>query len=93
MVVEVVSTHWRDDYLAKLGEYEATGISEYWIVDYAGYGGVRYIGSPQQPTVTIYCLGNGEYLPGQVFRASDRIVSSLFPNLDLTVEGLVSQFG
>jgi len=31
LVVEVVSTNWRDDYLVKLGDYEAFGIQEYWI--------------------------------------------------------------
>ncbi|MFY7806779.1 MAG: Uma2 family endonuclease [Limnoraphis robusta] len=33
LVIEVVSTNWRDDYLMKLGEYEKLGIAEYWIVD------------------------------------------------------------
>ncbi len=38
LVIEVVSTNWRDDYRIKLNEYETLGISEYWIVDYAGLG-------------------------------------------------------
>ncbi|MGJ3252079.1 MAG: Uma2 family endonuclease [Elainellaceae cyanobacterium] len=71
MVIEVVSTNWRDDYLTKLGKYEAKGIKEYWIVDYAGYGGVRYIGSPKQSTVMVYQLGGNEYLPGRAFQAGD----------------------
>jgi Uma2 family endonuclease len=29
LIVEVVSTNWRDDYFTKLSEYEALGISEY----------------------------------------------------------------
>ncbi len=33
LVIEVVSTNWRDDYYKKYGEYEGIGISEYWIVD------------------------------------------------------------
>ena len=28
------------------------GIAEYWILDYQGLGGRRYIGSPKQPTAT-----------------------------------------
>lgn len=51
LAVEVVSTNWRDDYLVKLANYEAFGIQEYWIADYLGIGGRRYIGSPKQPTL------------------------------------------
>jgi Uma2 family endonuclease len=90
MVVEIVSTNWRDDYLAKLGEYEATGIREYWIVDYTGYGGVRYIGSPKQPPLTIYRLSGGEYGPGQIFKAQDPVESDIFPNLTVTIEQITA---
>lgn len=31
LVVEVVSTNWRDDYGLKLADYEAMGIAEYWM--------------------------------------------------------------
>ncbi len=90
VVIEVVSTNWRDDYLTKLGEYEATGIEEYWIVDYAGYGGIRYIGSPKQPTLTIYRLSGGEYGPGQVFKAQAPVESNIFPNLAITIEQIAT---
>jgi Uma2 family endonuclease len=43
LVIEVVSTNWRDGYLTKLGEYESGGIQEYWVVDYVALGGMRYI--------------------------------------------------
>ncbi len=85
-VIEVVSTNWKDDYLTKLAEYEDLGVSEYIIVDYAAYGGIRFIGSPKQPTITIYQLENSEYLPGKIFRGQDRIESRLFTNLTLTAE-------
>ena len=85
-VIEVVSTNWRDDYLTKLAEYEDLGVSEYIIVDYAAYGGIRFIGSPKQPTITIYQLENGEYLPAKIFRGQDQIESRLFPNLTVTAE-------
>ncbi|MGL5059844.1 MAG: Uma2 family endonuclease [Microcoleus sp.] len=85
-VIEVVSTNWKDDYLTKLAEYEDLGVSEYIIVDYAAYGGIRFIGSPKQPTITIYQLENGEYLPAKIFRGLDRIESRLFPNLTITAE-------
>ncbi|NEQ28382.1 MAG: Uma2 family endonuclease, partial [Microcoleus sp. SIO2G3] len=83
LVVEVVSTNWRDDYFTKLGQYEAIGIPEYWIVDYAGLGGVRFIGKPKQPTITVYQLIEGEYEPEQ-FRGDDPIKSSILQNLNLT---------
>jgi Uma2 family endonuclease len=85
-IIEVVSTNWKDDYLTKLAEYEDLGVLEYIIVDYAAYGGTRFIGSPKQPTITIYQLENGEYLPGKIFREQERIESRLFPNLTLTAE-------
>ena len=86
LVVEVVSTNWRDDYGYKLIDYEAMGIREYWIVDYLGIGGVRFIGHPKQPTISIYQLLNGEYQV-QHFRGKDVINKSLiFPELNLTVE-------
>jgi Uma2 family endonuclease len=84
LVVEVVSTNWRDDYLVKLADYEAFGIQEYWIVDYLGLGGRRYIGSPKQPTFTICTLVEGEY-ELQRFHAQECIVSPTFPDLSLTV--------
>lgn len=84
--IEVVSNNWRDDYLIKLAEYEDLGILEYIIVDYAAFGGIRFIGSPKQPTVTVYQLEDGEYLPGKVFRGQERIDSRLFPDLPLTAE-------
>jgi Uma2 family endonuclease len=41
--------------------YETLGIAEYWIIDYAGLGGIRHIGKPKQPTPTIATLIEGEY--------------------------------
>ena len=85
LAVEVVSTNWRDDYLVKLADHEAFCISEYWIVDYLGIGGRRYIGSPKQPTFTVCTLVDGEY-ELQQFRGGDRIISPLFSALSLTVD-------
>ncbi len=85
LVVEVVSTNWRDDYLLKFADYEALGIQEYWIVDYLDIGGRRYIGSPKQPTFTVGTLVEGEYELRQ-FRDDDLVVSSAFPTFSLTVD-------
>ncbi|WP_271254644.1 Uma2 family endonuclease [Pseudanabaena sp. Chao 1811] len=85
LIIEVVSTNWQDDYLTKLRDYEALQIPEYWIIDYLGLGGRRYIGFPKQPTLTIYRLVDGEY-EVQQFRGSDRLISIAFPQLNLTTE-------
>lgn len=85
VVIEVVSTNWRDDYGHKFIDYEALQIPEYWVVDYLGLGGRRYIGIPKQPTFSVYQLIDGEYQVQQ-FRGSDRIISPTFPELNLTAE-------
>ena len=85
LVVEVVSTNWRDDYFTKLGKYEEIGIPEYWIVDYLALGGKRFTGNPKPPTISVYYLVEGEYQLTQ-FRGDDRIQSSTFPDLNLTAQ-------
>ena len=89
LVVEVVSTNWQDDYLVKVAEYERLGIPEYWIVDYAALGGRRFIGNLKQPTISIYQLIDGEYQVS-LFLQGDTIISSTFPELNLTVEQVFS---
>jgi Uma2 family endonuclease len=89
LVVEVVSTNWQDDYLTKLRDYEMMGIAEYWVVDYAALGAIRYIGKPKQPTITVYTLVEGEYQMQQ-FREGDQIESAAFPNLKLSVSAILA---
>lgn len=83
LVIEVVSTNWRDDYLIKVAEYEEIKIPEYWIVDFAALGGRRFIGNSKQPTISVYQLVDDEYQISQ-FRGGERIISSTFPELNLT---------
>ncbi len=85
LAVEVVSTNWWDDYGRKLTDYELLGIPEYWIVDYRGLGAKRYIGSPKQPTLSIYTLVEGEYQVQQL-RSLDHLQSAIFSELNLTAE-------
>ncbi|TAE99290.1 MAG: Uma2 family endonuclease [Oscillatoriales cyanobacterium] len=85
LAIEVVSTNWRDDYFFKASDYEEMGISEYWIVDYLGLGGRKFIGNPKQPTLAVYQLVDGEYQVKQ-FRGSERVESLAFPELSLTAE-------
>lgn len=85
LVVEVVSTNWQNDYARKLDDYQALGISEYWIVDYLGLGGTFFIGSPKQPTITV-CTLQGDRYEMQKFRGEDSLISLIFPELRLTAQ-------
>lgn len=85
LVVEVVSTNWENDYARKLEDYEEMGIPEYWIVDYLGLGGKRFIGDPKRPTLSVYSLVEGKYQVKQ-FREDERIESPAFPELNLTAK-------
>jgi Uma2 family endonuclease len=82
-LAEVVSSNWQNDYARKVEDYAALGIGEYWIADHAGLGGVRHIGKPKQPTLSICTLVDGEY-DIQLLRGDQAIVSATFPNLNLT---------
>jgi Uma2 family endonuclease len=83
LIVEVVSTNWQDDYWTKFSAYQELGIAEYWIVDYLGLGGRRFIGNPKQPTISVCQLVDGEY-DVQLFRDSDVLQSVIFPELEIT---------
>ncbi len=83
LIAEVVSSNWQNDYSRRLEDFEALGIPEYWIADHAGLGGIRHIGSPKQPTLSICTLVDGRYQIQQ-FRGEDAIVSATFPGLVLT---------
>lgn len=85
LVVEVVSTNWRDDYYNKLRDYEEMGIPEYWIADYAALGARKFIGNPKQPTIFVCELVDGEYQM-TAFQGNTVIVSPTFPQLNLTAQ-------
>ncbi|WP_414618888.1 Uma2 family endonuclease [Calothrix sp. CCY 0018] len=83
LIIEVVSTNWRDDYHFKYADYEEIGIPEYWIIDYAALGGRNFIGNPKQPTISVCNLVDGEYRITK-FQNDEQIVSQTFPDLQLT---------
>ena len=83
LAIEIVSTNWRDDYYLKFADYEEMGITEYWIIDYAALGGRNFIGNPKQPTISICNLVDDEYQVSK-FQNSDRLISQIFPELNLT---------
>ena len=85
LVIEVVSSNWRDDYYNKFGDYEEMRIPEYWIADYAGLGGRKFIGNPKQPTIFVCELIDGEYQMN-AFTGDNRIISPTFPQLNITAQ-------
>jgi Uma2 family endonuclease len=77
MVVEVVSTNRKDDYVDKVEEYQGLGIPEYWIVD------------GRDKLVSVLLLDDGRYHRTE-FRGGERIRSRVFPMLVLTAEQVLS---
>jgi len=77
LVVEVVSpgkTNRNRDYINKRAQYAAIGVEEYWIVD------------PTEQTVLVLKLADGEYQELGQFQGGDRILSIIFPELNLMAE-------
>jgi len=68
-----------------LVDYEALSIPAYWIADYLGLGGRRYIGNPKQPTFSVSQLIDGDYQVSQ-FRGNSLVGPPTFPKLNLTVQ-------
>ncbi len=85
IVIEVVSTNWRDDYYNKFRDYEEMGIPEYWIADYAALGARKFIGNPKEPTIFVCELVDGEYKMTP-FEGNTAILSPTFPQLNLTAQ-------
>jgi len=79
LVVEVVSpglANRQRDYQDKRAQYQGRGIPEYWLVD------------PEQETVTVLTLVEGEY-QARVFQRSQAIISPTFPTLTRTAEQIL----
>jgi Uma2 family endonuclease len=82
LVAEVTSSNWQDDYARKVEEYAFLEIPEYWIADFRGLGGIRFIGSPKQPTFTVNTLINGAYQQTQFhLGGTDRLSPISQPSL------------
>ncbi|MGA0130914.1 MAG: Uma2 family endonuclease [Candidatus Nanopelagicales bacterium] len=91
LVIEVVSSNWSDDYALKLDAYETLGIQEYWIVDYLGIGGRKFIGNPKQPTLSIFSLQNEEYSLKQ-YKENQQMNSLVFPEIKLRVSQIFAAY-
>ncbi len=79
LVVEIVSSNRRDDYIIKRSEYELAEIPEYWIVD------------PEKKRVRVLANATNEEGYNWVdFSADSSIVSAQFDQLDLSVQELLN---
>lgn len=90
LAVEIVSTNWEDDYVDKLDEYQRLGITEYWIVDYLAIASRSYLGNPKIPTIFVDQLDETGTYQRQSYQGSDLILSPTFPELQLTVEQILT---
>lgn len=87
LIVEVVSSNWRDDYYDKYRDYEEMGIEEYWILDYAALGARKFLGNPKQPTIFVCNLVDGEYQM-TAFTGNMTVVSTILPQFNLTAQDI-----
>ncbi len=79
LVIEVSSENWREDYILKRAEYALIEIPEYWIVD------------PDKQRVRILNHPEGEDgYEHHDFVAGEKIKSLVFPQLNLSVEEMLS---
>lgn len=92
LVIEVVSSNWRDDYDIKFSDYEAMGITEYWLIDFRALAAARAIGEPKQPTITVCYLTDDGYELRR-FREGEQLVSRVLPELDLAVADIFAAAG
>ncbi|MGD1896800.1 MAG: Uma2 family endonuclease [Phormidesmis sp.] len=88
LVVEEVSTNWETDYARKVEEYALLGISEYWIADFRGLGGMAFMGKPKRPTLTVCQLVGDEYQQQQ-YRLGETILSPLLSSLRFQLDYLL----
>ncbi len=79
VVVEIVSTNRRDDYVIKRYEYKVAEIPEYWIVD------------PKKQRVRVYTQPQDEESYNFTdFTEESVLISSQFPQLELSVKELLN---
>jgi Uma2 family endonuclease len=99
VAIEIVSTNWEEDYRNKPLWYAAFGVSELWIIDpllavdrYPNRKNPKI----KEPTISIgqLVVSRGILVEREYefksFTGSDRIQSSFFPDLNLTVEQIMA---
>ena len=80
LIVEVLSPSTAlKDRNNKFNLYERTGVEEYWLVD------------PHNETIEIYGLLEGKYRKRKVFGRDDSLVSFVFPELTVDLNGIFAE--
>ncbi|MCA1993120.1 MAG: Uma2 family endonuclease [Coleofasciculus sp. S288] len=89
MIVEIASNNWSTDLVDKQEEYQALGVSEYWIVDYRGRIPAKYCLRGKGKKVIVLTLDNGEYLREE-YLEGETIPCKTFPELSLSVDQVLA---
>ena len=98
-VMEIVSTNWEDDYWNKSLWYAAFGVPEYWIIDPLFH--IDRYPKRKNPKIDVPTISIGRLVSAksvtveqeyefESFTGSDRIKSTFFPGLELTVEQIIT---
>lgn len=75
LIVEILSPgNNSKEIKTKYELYEEAGVKEYWIIQ------------PSEQTLIIYLLQNGKYQPSKLLSTSDKVKSSVLPDLELNLE-------
>lgn len=89
LIVEVASGNWQND-ISKIREYEAIGVTELWIVDYAGYIPVEHCQREVGPKVMVFILGLDDKYQHKEYIGDEPIVSFQFPAIELTAKRVLN---
>lgn len=99
IAIEIVSTNWEMDYISKPAWFAAFGVEEYWIID--PLFTIERYPNRRNPKITQPTISIGRLVPSRStiieqeyefdsYTGSDRIQSKFFPELDLTVEQVIT---
>ena len=74
LIIEIVSTNRKHDYIDKKDLYESFHVKEYWIID------------PEDKIVIIHYLKNKKYTIKKKFKSGQTIDSLILKNLNLIID-------
>jgi len=90
LIVEVASSNWSTDLVEKQEEYQALGVSEYWIVDYRGQIPAKYCLRGKGKKVIVLTLNDdGEYVQSE-YLDNEVVPCRICPELMVTVNQILN---